>query len=273
MFNIIIKTIFGKILNYISLAAAYVRLNWLSHIEYRGAFFLEAAGMFFNNLIWLGFWTYFFKAFPAVPSWKSTDVITLWAVAAAGFGLAFVICGNCRVLASIIAKGELDTWLLYPRHLLSHFLLGKMKPSAFGDMVFGFVTYLLFVKPDLPHIFLFGILTVSVAILFIAFSIIVGSLSFFLGNAESLATHWEESLITFSLYPAPLFEGRIRIVLYTVVPALFVSYYPIEALRSLSLTYTLYAFAGSLVLSIVAVIVFYVGLKRYESGNLTAMRG
>ena len=272
MFDIIYKS-FGKILNYLSLVAAYVRLNWLSHIEYRGAFFLEAIGMFFNNLIWLGFWTYFFKAFPTVPGWKSADVVTLWALAAAGWGLAFVICGNCRVLASIIAKGELDAWMLYPRRLLSHLVLGKMKPSAFGDMIFGFVVYLLFVKPDLPHLFLFSILTVSIAILFTAFSIIVGSLSFFLGNAESLALHCEFAMICFATYPSPIFEGRIRILLYTILPALFVSYYPIEALRDLSLIETLYAFAGSLTLGVVAVLVFYYGLKRYESGNLTAMRG
>ncbi len=265
--------LFSKIFNYLSLAISYVRLNWRSHLEYRGAFYIEAAGMFFNNLIWLGFWIYFFKAFPTVPSWQSSDIVTLWAIAAAGWGLAFVICGNCRVLASIIATGQLDAWMLYPRHLLSHLILGKMKASAFGDMLFGFIMYILLVKPDLSHLLLFIILTVSIAILFTAFSIIAGSLSFFLGNAESLAMHWEIAMICFCTYPSPLFEGRVRLLLYTVVPAMFVSYYPIEALRHLSLVQTLYAFAGSLTLALIAVFVFYWGLKRYESGNLTILRG
>ncbi len=264
---------FAKILNYIRLAIAYVRLNWLSHIEYRNAFYIEAAGMFLNNVIWLVFWVYFFKAFPTVPTWTSSDVITLWAISAAGWGIAFVIFGNCRFLANIISTGQLDAWMLYPRHLLSHLILGKMKPSAFGDMVFGFAMYLFFVRPDFPHLALFCILTVSVAILFTGFSIVAGSLSFFLGNAESLALHLEFAMICFCTYPAPIFEGRIRWLLYTVLPALFVSYYPIEALRNLSIEQALYAFAGSLAFASIAVYVFYFGLKRYESGNLTVMRG
>jgi ABC-2 type transport system permease protein len=267
------KNILHKIANYLSLALAYIRLNWLSHIEYRSAFYIEATGMFFNNLLWLAFWVYFFKAFPSVPSWTGEDIITLWAIASAGWGLAFVLFGNCRLLASMIAKGELDSWMLYPRHLLSHLILGKMKASAFGDMVFGFLVYILFVKPDLAHMLLFIILTVSIAVLFSAFSILMGSLSFFLGNAESLAAHCEIALITFSTYPSPLFEGKVRILLCTLIPALFVSYYPIEALRTLSLVSALYAIAGALGLSLISIVVFYWGLKRYESGNLTAMRG
>ncbi len=262
-----------KILNYFGLVLAYVRFNWLSQIEYRGGFAVEVGGMFLNNLVWLGFWTFFFKTFPTVPSWNTADIITLWAIAAAGFGLAFVVFGNCRLLAGMISKGELDAWMLYPRHLLTHLILGKMKASAIGDMAFGFVVYILFVKPDLMHMLFFIILTVSVAVLFTAFSIIAGSLSFFLGNAETIGLNWEMAMITFSTYPSPLFEGKARLLLYTIIPAIFVSYYPIEALRSLSLKSTLCAFSGALALALLAFLVFYSGLKRYESGNLTNMRG
>lgn len=265
--------IFKKIINYFRLVLGYVRLNWLSHIEYRGAFYIEAVGMFINNFIWLAFWTYFFKAFPTVPSWRPQDIITLWALTTAGWGIAFVIAGNCRTLASMIAKGELDSWMLYPRHLLPHLILGKMKASAFGDMVFGFLVYLAFVRPDFAHLLLFNTLTISVAILFAAFSIAVGSLSFYLGNAESLAFQAEIAMICFSTYPSPLFEGKVRLLLYTILPAMFISFFPIEALKSMSLANTLYAFGGSLTLLGVAVVIFYSGLRRYESGNLTAMRG
>lgn len=259
--------------NYIKLAGAYVRLNWLSQIEYRNAFYIEAGGMFLNNIIWLVFWLYFFKRFPAVPTWDSKDIATLWAISTSGFGLAFVLFGNARTLASVIAKGELDAWMLYPRRLLPHFILGKMKASAFGDLVFGLLMYLIFVKPDFVHLSLFSILTVSVAVLFLSFTILIGSLSFFLGNAESLANNSEIAMICFSTYPSPLFQGRVRILLCTLIPALFVSYFPIEALRKLSPLDTLYALVGAIAFFLIAIAVFYQGLRRYESGNLTAMRG
>jgi ABC-2 type transport system permease protein len=267
------NNVFIKMLDYSKLAAAYVKLNWLSHIEYRGAFYITAGGMFINNMIWVAFWAYFFKTFPSVPGWETKDLITLWAISAGGFGLAFVLFGNSRLIASLIMKGELDAWMLYPRNLLSHLILGKMNASAFGDMVFGLVIYLVFIHPDLLHLLLFSVLIISVAILFTAFSIIVGSLSFFIGNAESLAMNSEMALICFSTYPSPLFEGRVRLLLYTLIPAMFVSYYPIEALRTLSIANTLYAIGGALTLLLVAIIIFYFGLRRYESGNLTTMRG
>jgi ABC-2 type transport system permease protein len=267
------NNILDKTMNYIELIASYIRLNWLSHTEYRGAFYIESVGMFVNNIIWLAFWSYFFKSFPTVPSWQPKDLITLWALSTGGFGLAFVLFGNSRSIASLVAKGELDAWMLYPRHLLSHLILGKMKASAFGDLLFGILTYLLCVRPDLLHLGLFIILMIAVAILFTAFTITLGSLSFFLGNAEELARNWEIAMICFSTYPSPIFEGKVRLLLYTLIPAIFVSYYPIEALRNLSLVDAAYAMAGSLALLLLAFIVFYWGLKRYESGNLTTMRG
>ncbi|MGH7999129.1 MAG: hypothetical protein ACREPR_06805 [Brasilonema sp.] len=62
-------------------------------------------------------------------------------------------------------------------------------------------------------------------------------------------------------------------MLYTLIPAGFVTYLPIEALRKLSLMHTLLAVAGSTVVLLVGVGVFYHGLRRYSSGNLMNMRG
>ena len=163
--------------------------------------------------------------------------------------------------------------MLYPRALLPHILLGRMSATAWGDAIFGYVIYLIFIKPDLQHFSLFVALTVSVAFLFVGFSIFTGSLTFFLGNSESLAEQWRYAMITFSTYPATLFEGGVKIILYTLIPAVFVSYYPIIALREMSLFNAAIAVAGSAAVVAAGVFVFYFGLRRYESGNLMEMRG
>lgn len=262
-----------RLISYLKLAFAYTRLNLDAQLEYRGAFYSQAIAMFVNNIIWVWFWVLFFSRFKVLRGWDVYDVVTLWCIAASGFGLAHTVCGNALQLAVLIARGQLDVWMLYPRALLPHILLGRMSATAWGDTVFGYVVYLIFCKPDLPHFLLFVLLTISIAFLFIGFSIFTGSLTFFIGNSESLAEQWRYAMITFSTYPASLFEGAVTLILYTVIPAIFVNYYPIVALKQMSVTHALIALAGSLAVLATGVFVFYFGLRRYESGNLMEMRG
>lgn len=262
-----------KLFNYLDLAVTYIKFNAKSQWEYRGAFISQMVAMAANNFVWVAFWVLFFTRFPVIKGWGVNDVITLWAIAATGFGLAHTICGNSLALPWIIAKGQLDVWMLYPRALLSHIILGRMSATSCGDTIFGFVVYIAFVRPDLPHFLLFLALVISVAFLFVGFSILTGSLTFFLGNAEGLAEQWRFSMITFSTYPATLFEGLVKIILYTLIPAAFVSYLPIMALKEMSAYYALLTLAGSFAVLAFGVFTFYLGLKRYESGNLLELRG
>ncbi|MBC8075591.1 MAG: ABC-2 family transporter protein [Chloroflexales bacterium] len=259
--------------NYLALAAAYTRLNLNAQLEYRGAFISQVAAMFINDGVWVVFWVLFFTRFPVLRGWTAQDVITLWALTAAGFGLAHAIYGNALQLAGLIVQGQLDVWMLYPRALLPHMLLGRMSATAWGDLLFGLVVYVGFVRPDLPHLLLFLLLVCSVVLLFVGFSVLTGSLSFFLGNGAGLAEQWHNALLSFSTYPSILFEGGVKLLLFTLVPAGFVSALPISALRNLSLIDAALAFAGSLAVSAVGVLVFSIGLRRYESGNLMEMRG
>lgn len=264
---------FAQLKNYLGLAAAYTRLNLNAQLEYRGAFISQVAAMFLNDGVWVVFWTLFFTRFPVLRGWNIDDLITIWAISAAGFGLAHAIYGNGLMLASLIAQGQLDVWMLYPRALLPHLLLGRMTATAWGDALFGYAVYLAFVRPDLGHLLLFVALTLSTAMLFVGFSVLGGSLSFFLGNAGGLADQWRFAMLTFSTYPAVLFDGAVKILLYTLVPAGFVSYLPVAALRDLSFATAALAVAGAFAILATGVAVFYLGLRRYESGNLMEMRG
>jgi ABC-2 type transport system permease protein len=129
------------------------------------------------------------------------------------------------------------------------------------------------VHPDLPHFLLFTLFTVSAAVLFVGFFIFSGSLSFFIGNAENVAEQWRNSLITFSTYPSTLFDGGVKLLLYTLVPAGFVSYLPVQALHTMSWQISAFALSGSLTTLWAGVAFFHLGLRRYESGSLMDMRG
>jgi ABC-2 type transport system permease protein len=76
-----------------------------------------------------------------------------------------------------------------------------------------------------------------------------------------------DSVIMFSLYPEPLFGGAMRFVLFTLVPAGFVGYWPARLVRSPSIlgAAELVAVAGAYVLT--AAWVFARGLRTYCGGS------
>lgn len=262
-----------KLSSYCRLLFAYFCLNLKAQVEYRGAFVSQICAMFVNNCFWLAFWTLFFLRFPVLRGWQIDDVIAMWGVASCGFGLAELLFRNAEFLSVLIAKGQLDTWMLYPRALLPHLILGKMSVTAIGDILFGIFVYLVFVHPDLPHVALFSFLCLTVAVLFCGFNIFIGSIGFFVGNAEGIVELWQLTMLTFSTYPATFFDGKAKLLLMTVIPAAFVSDFPIRALRTLSLQATAYSLLGSCAVLLAGVTLFHWGLKRYESGNLMEMRG
>lgn len=267
------RGVWARLMSYLQLARVYVLFNLKSALEYRAAFTSQVVAMLVNDCFWLIFWLYFFKRFPVLGTWDSNDVVTMWAVVAAGFGIAHGIAGNAISLSTVIMKGQLDTWLLYPRAILPHLLVGKMHVTSWGDVLFGFLAYVFLVHPSVESFILFTLLCVSVAVLFIGFGVLVGSLGFFLGNAEGLSEQLRFALITFSTYPPSVFDGGTKLVLYTLIPAGFCSFLPVEALKQHSWELSLYSFAGALVILLIGTSTFYFGLKRYESGNLMEMRG
>ncbi|MCA9926468.1 MAG: ABC-2 family transporter protein, partial [Anaerolineales bacterium] len=73
--------------------------------------------------------------------------------------------------------------------------------------------------------------------------------------------------ITFATYPNALFTGMARVILYTVIPAGFVGAVPVQMIQTHSGELLLVLLGAAVVLWVIAVAVFYTGLRRYESGS------
>lgn len=262
-----------SLIDYTKLVAAYLRANLNAQLEYRGAFVTEALAMFVNDASWVAFWVLFFRRFQALNGWSLNDVLMVWAITTAGFGIAHSVMGNGWNLARLIMNGELDLWLLYPRAVLSHLLLGRTVATAWGDAAFGYAVYLVFLRPDAAHFLAFVVLSLFVAVAFVGFSVLSASLAFFVGNAVTLSEQWRFAVITFSTYPETLFSGLAKLLLFTAIPAAFVSYVPVEALRTLSMRRFALSLCGALAIAGIGTATFYLGLRRYESGNLLSMHG
>ena len=148
-----------------------------------------------------------------------------------------------------------------------------MSLAAWGDMIFGLLVYLIAEPNNWTHLPLFLLLGVLSALIVVAFAVLMGSLAFWLGRAEALASQLNNKLIAFSLYPIDIFPGLVRVLLYTLIPSAFVSSVPAALLSDFrweQLTLLIGFVAG---ITLAARLVFRLGLRRYESGNLVTMRG
>ena len=251
---------------------AYFVANLQAAMEYRAAFWVQIFTMAASDSLWLFFWWTYFHQFPLLHSWQNTDIVILWAISACGFGIAMCVFGNAPKLATLIMNGGLDAYLGMPRNVLLHVCISATDPAAWGDVVFAIGAYVLLLHPDLPHIGLFALLALQVALIFTSFVVILGSMAFFVGNTEGMTQQVFGALITFSTYPMSIFTGVVRLLLFTVVPAGFVSFVPLQLLHQFTWP-LLGAMAGFTVLIVsVAMGVFYLGLRRYESGNLLGMQ-
>ncbi len=81
-----------------------------------------------------------------------------------------------------------------------------------------------------------------------------------------------DSLFVFALYPTNIYSGLLQLVMFTVIPAGLIGYLPVELLHKFSWPKMAILFSSTLGFLMLALLVFHLGLKRYESGNKFGMR-
>lgn len=244
-----------------------VRLNLASNMEYRASFLSQAIGMFINNGIYFVFWLLFFDRFEEIRGYQIDQIFLLFAIVALGWGLAFSVAGNASRVAELVAQGRLDYYLTLPRPALPHLIFSRMDPFTLGDISFGIIAYLFTGRFDPVSIALFVVCAVLAAVIFASFYAVTGCLSFFVGNATQWSFHLANTMISFSLYPMGLFQGAIRLILFTIIPAGFVGAVPVEIIETTNLALLAGLAGAALVSVLVLALVWRAGLRRYESGS------
>jgi ABC-2 type transport system permease protein len=183
------------------------------------------------------------------------------------FGLAVSLAGGVRHLGRLIEQGDLDTLLTQPRSVLVYALGLRSQPSGFGDALSGVMFIAWSGEVSWSTLPLLVTAIIASALIFVACGIVFFSLAFWLGKVETVARQLWELLITFSLYPEPLFGGALRLALFTLLPAGFVGYLPARVVQAASLRDAVLLAAAAIAYLAVAVVVFDRGLRRYTSAS------
>lgn len=246
----------------------YFKFNISSAMEYRVSFLIQSIGMIINNSAFIFFWWILFNNVNSIGGYGFKDVMMLWALSSTSFGMCFVVFGNINQITRMILNGELDTYLLQPKDPLINIIYSKTIVSAWGDTLYGIILFFFIKGINIKIFLLFLLFCITGAIMFSSVLITIHSLSFYTGNTEGLAQLVTEFLISFSIYPEGIFKGGIKYILYTIIPAGFMVYIPAKVFNDFNISRIFAVLAAALIWMCIAYMMFYRGLKKYESGNL-----
>ena len=79
-------------------------------------------------------------------------------------------------------------------------------------------------------------------------------------------------MINFATYPGTIFKGGIKIILYTVIPVGIANYLPVDTMINFKMANFIYIIVFTIVITVLAFVIFNKGLKRYSSSNLMSSR-
>lgn len=267
------QTLLLRLRSNLGFASQLVSRQLEASFALRGAFWLSVVLMFVNDLIFFSTWWILMARFGHVGGWRLDDMMCLYGISAASYGLCVVVTGGIHDLSRRIDEGDLDAFLTQPKSVLVQALASRTQPSGWGDISVALGLFALSGKVHLETVpaLLIGVLCGFVT--FVACGIAAHSLAFWFGRTQTLSRALWEFTLMFSMYPPALFGSGIRFVLFTLLPAGLVSYLPVELLRHPSWGALGAALGGSLAYAAFAVWLFEQGLRRYASGNRFTLRG
>lgn len=256
----------------ISLVFAYFQLNLSSAMEYRVSFLIQLFGMVLNNVSFAFFWWLLFEKVPTIAGYGYQDVMILWAISSAGFGLAFIFFGGVLKLNQYIIKGELDSFLLQPKNVLLNVISSSTVFSAWGDLLYGTVLFIVIKGVHPLGLLSFAFYCFTAMILFVTVIGTAHSLAFYMGNNSSMVQLIFEFMISFSIYPEGIFKGAVKWIIFTILPAGFITMVPLRLLQNFDIRWFLLLIGVCIIWITILFTVFHKGLKKYESGNLMVNR-
>jgi ABC-2 type transport system permease protein len=234
----------------------------------RHSFWLQVTAMVVNDLTWVVFWLLFFSRVHRVRGWDSSRVLLMFAILATVTGISMGLLANARRIGQLVADGQLDAVLTLPVDPLAYLLVRRMDTALLGDLVFGPLLFLASGHLTAGRIGLYVAGSLAGAAVFVSFVVALGSLTLLIGGRGEQADLGYQAILILASYPLDVFGGLTKLVMFTVIPAAFITGLPVHLVDHFT-----WATAATLTGVGVAAIAFArwsftLGLKRYRSGAL-----
>lgn len=237
----------------------------------RGNFAIQVGGMIVNDIFFLTLWVLFFAGFRSIGGWTLSDMALLFGLTMSVVGISGVFFGGYRDMAATLLRGELDALLTQPKGLIPRLLARESIATAWGDLagaVFVLGVFANLEWTDLPALLLAIAAGTTV---YVSASICFASLAFWAVGARTFARDLTDFMLLFSSYPGSIYQGTVKTIAFTILPAGFVVLAPMGMVRNPGAQTLALVLFGAVVYGAIAVGLFHLGVARYRRGASPSM--
>ena len=260
----------------LKLALINISKNFKNEKELKTSFFIQVVGMAINNIALIVLWYYFGKTVGEINGWSPQDIFGMYAFNTISFGISHSFFAGLYVLPTYISSGNLDKYLITPKNILVKVSTSRFATSALGDLLFGvicFIVYIFACNLSIKQILLAFCLIGLATIIYLAFSIICATISFYLLDGQNVSDGLHEMFLSCSLYHGGAVTGILRAIFTFVIPSLLIGAIPVETVKNLSLSSILLMTGLVFGWFIISILFFRKSLKKYDSNNLFGFGG
>lgn len=256
----------------LALIFKYFKLNMQKEYQYKTAFFTKIIMMILNDVFFILQWIIIFQVTDKIGNYGFKEVMLLWALSAGSYGVAHAFFEGAFNIGNLVYEGKLDVYLTQPKNVLINLICSETSVSALGDIAYSFIALAI---AGASWWWYLAIIPVSIVggIIYTAVIICFQTLSFHIKRGSSIADMINSSTTMFSNYPPVIFNTIIKLVLFTIIPCGFIVFVPAEFIfLSFNIWWVLAIIGFAIFVVVLAFILFKVGLKKYNSGNLMGGR-
>ncbi|MBO5884463.1 MAG: ABC-2 family transporter protein [Clostridia bacterium] len=258
--------------NNLKLIFSYYKLNLKKEWKYKTSFFMQIIMMILNDLFFIIQWFIIFQLVDNIGGYGFNETMLLWAVAAGGYGFSHAFFGGAWKIKDIIYDGKLDVYLTQPKNILINVCCSSTEIAALGDILYAFVTLAIIGAPwywfliMIPAMILSGLVYVSVYVVY-------ATICFYVKRGDAVAKSVEGTLNKAGNYPPAIFNTVVKSLFFTIIPTFFFTFVPAQYFfMTPNIWWILVAFAVTTLWVVLAFVLFKLGLKKYNSGNLMSGR-
>ncbi len=257
--------------NQLRVCVLSIKYNIMKEMINKVTFLTNICFMMLNNASILVQWFVLFRLRKDVGGYTMREILLLWGLTAASFGLSHVLFARVFSLPELIISGKLDSYLVQPKNVLLGVMTSSTNISAVGDLLYGVLLLSLFCS-SIGRFFLLVLFTVTGTVIFTAFALLLGSLSFWCVRMEILGRQLTMGIISFATYPDGIFRGVSRFLLYFIIPVGMAVYHPVHIVVRFDAEMLAAVLLYTILIATAAAAVFYRGLRRYSSSSLMEAR-
>lgn len=228
--------------------------------------------MTINNLSFIFMWWVIFHNKGSINGWTFSEMALLFTITNNAFATYALFARGIQNLPEYISSGSLDNYLLTPRSSLFIVSTSESTFANWGDYLTGFIMFIISGYLSWSSFFLMLLGSFLAFVIMYSVRLIVSCFAFFASDTQRLGDNMFMAFLTFSMQPATIFTGWYKIIFLTIIPAGFVSLFPVRLITDFQWTDLLIMTGACFIFSFIAVRFYYFGLKHYSSGNRFGVR-